>query len=66
MDDDKLMDIESKMAHQEYLLAELNDVVTAQQAQITNLELLCKSLIDRVKSLAEPGLSATDDKPPHY
>lgn len=54
------------MAHQEYLLAELNDVVTAQQAQITNLELLCKSLIDRVKSLAEPGLSATDEKPPHY
>jgi SlyX protein len=66
VNDDKLIDLESKLAHQEYLLAELNDVVTSQQAQITQLETLCRSLIDRVKSLSEPGVAAADEKPPHY
>jgi SlyX protein len=66
VNDDKLTDIETKIAHQEYLLGELNDVVTSQQAQIANLELLCKSLIDRVKTLAESGMTAADEKPPHY
>jgi SlyX protein len=66
VNDDKLIDLESKLAHQEYLLAELNDVVTSQQAQITQLETLCRSLIDRVKSLSESGVAAADEKPPHY
>jgi len=66
VDDDKLIDLESKLAHQEYLLAELNDVVTSQQAQISQLETLCRSLVDRVRALAEPGSAAADEKPPHY
>jgi SlyX protein len=66
VNDNRLIDLESKLAHQEYLLAQLNDVVTAQQAQITQLEALCKSLIGRVRTLSEPGESAGHENPPHY
>ncbi len=66
MDDSKLIDIETKLAHQEHLLAELNDAMTSQQAQISALEGLCKSLIERVRGLSESGSGADDEKPPHY
>ena len=68
MDDDRLIDIETKMAHQEQLLAELNEAVTNQQAQISRLESLFQSLIDRVNSLGDNSGTGhvTDDRPPHY
>ena len=66
MDENRLIDIETKMAHQEQLLSELNDAVTNQQAQISRLESLCQSLIDRLKSLAEPADPSGDERPPHY
>ena len=53
MNDDRLIDIETKLAHQEHLLSQLNEALSDQQAQIGRLEQLCQSLIDRVKSLAE-------------
>ncbi len=68
MDDDRLIDIETKLAHQEHLLSELNEALSDQQAQIGRLELLCQSLIDRVKSLAEGAGAdqASNERPPHY
>ena len=68
MDEERLIDIETKLAHQEHLLAELNEALSDQQVQIGRLERLCQSLIDRVKSLAE-GTEAgppSDERPPHY
>ena len=68
MSEDRLVDIESKLAHQDQLLLELNDVVTAQQARIMQLEQLCSSLLERVRSIGEamPGDTPTDERPPHY
>ena len=66
MDEDRLIDIETKMAHQEQLLSELNDALTDQQAQISRLESLCQSLIDRLKSLGEHVDPSGDERPPHY
>ena len=68
MSEDRLVDIESKLAHQDQLLLELNDVVTAQQAKIMQLEQLCSSLLDRVRSISEsmPGDASADERPPHY
>ena len=68
MSEDRLVDIESKLAHQDQLLLDLNEVVTSQQAKIMQLEQLCQSLIDRVRAIGEavPGDAATDDRPPHY
>lgn len=66
VDENKLIEIETKLAHQEHLLTELNDVLTSQQAQIVSLESLCTALIDRVRALSESGSAAGDEKPPHY
>lgn len=68
MSEDRFIDIESKLAYQEQLLAELNDAVTSQQAKIMQLDELCKSLMKRLRSLAEaaPEVDSSDDRPPHY
>ena len=66
MSDDQLVNIETKLAHQEHLLEELNEVMTSQQTQISRLENICKSLIDRMRDMPESGASAVDEKPPHY
>jgi len=68
LDEKRVIEIETKLAHQEHLLSELNEALTDQQAQISGLERLCQSLIERVKSLLDssPADQATDERPPHY
>ncbi len=68
MSEERLIDIESKLAHQDQLMLELNEVVTEQQAKIMQLEQLCSSLVERVRAMDEsnPGDSPQDDRPPHY
>ena len=67
MSEDRLVDIEIKLAHQEQLLIDLDKVVTDQQAKIMQLEALCNRLIERVQSVAEGSTDAPhDEKPPHY
>ena len=68
MDENRLVDIETKIVHQEDLLDTLNAVVTEQAAQIARLEELNRSLIDRVRSMAEASAvdGPQDDRPPHY
>jgi len=68
MSEDRLVDIEVKLAHQEQLLTDLDEVVTKQQARIMQLEELCGSLVDRVRSIGDamPGDRAQDERPPHY
>ena len=68
MSEDRLVDIEVKLAHQEQLLTDLDEVVTKQQARIMQLEELCGSLVDRVRSIGEamPGDGSQDERPPHY
>jgi len=68
VDEDRMIDIESKLAHQEHMLAELNTAVTNQQAQLTALEDLCETLVGRVRSLSEaaPDSDPANERPPHY
>ena len=68
MSEDRLIEIESKLAHQDQLMLELNEVVTEQQAKIMQLEQLCTSLVERVRAIGEsaPGDGPQDDRPPHY
>ncbi len=68
MSEERLVDIESKLAHQDQLLIELNNVVTQQQEKIMKLEELCRSLVDRVRSMgdARPADTPQDEQPPHY
>jgi len=68
MSEDRFIDLETRLSHQDQLLHELNDVVTAQQAKIMQLEDLCRSLIDRVRAVgdAAPEGDPADEIPPHY
>jgi SlyX protein len=68
MSEDRMIDIESKLAHQDQLLNELNEVVTEQQARIMQLEQLSRSLLDRVRAIgdAAPEDGPLDERPPHY
>ena len=68
MTEQRFVDLETKLAHQEHLLLELNDVITKQQENIMRLEKLCDSIIERVRSLGEalPTDTNVDEKPPHY
>ncbi len=68
MSDERLVDIETKLAHQDHLMIELNDVITNQQERIMKLEELCASLVDRVRSIGEsmPGDGSSEEPPPHY
>jgi len=68
MSEDRLIDIESKLAHQDQLLSELNEVLTEQQGRIMQLEQLSTSLIERVRAIryAAPDEGPVDERPPHY
>jgi SlyX protein len=68
MSEERFIDLESRLAHQDQLLNELNDVVTEQQAKIMQLEDMCKLLVQRVRSVGD-GISEGDpgdERPPHY
>ena len=67
MSEDRLVDIEVKLAHQDQLLIDLDKVVTDQQAKIMELEELVTTLIDRMRAIGEGSSDAAqDERPPHY
>jgi SlyX protein len=68
MDEDRLIDIETRLAHQDHLLAQLNDALTDQQAQLMQVTELCQSLIERMRTTPEAstGAGPDDERPPHY
>ncbi len=68
MTEDRFEAIETKLAHQEALLADLNEALVNQQDSIMKLEALCESLRLRLRSLSDalPGDAPQDERPPHY
>lgn len=70
MDEQKIIDLEIKLAYQEDLLQALNTVVSQQQQQISRLEKTCTVLNDRIKSLSEQRqageIGPVYEVPPHY
>jgi SlyX protein len=68
MDNNRLIEIETKLAHQEHVVEALNQTVIDQQDRISRLEALCRVLTERLQSLADGGAAGTpdDEIPPHY
>jgi len=66
--ENRLEQIEIKLAYQEDATRELSDVVYRQQQLIDQLQAFCRQLEQRVNSASEPASadSAADEKPPHY
>jgi SlyX protein len=69
MSEERLVEIETKIAFQEQTIEDLNDVLYEQQQEIERLGSICDALVKRVKELSEftPGIDApANEKPPHY
>jgi len=68
MDDQRLVDIETKLAYQDRTIKELNDVVYDQQKQIDQLHATCKRLERKVResSPMQQQRNVIDERPPHY
>ncbi len=68
MEDNRLNDIEAKLAHQELAVSDLNDVIYRQQQQLDQLEKRCQQLLRRVQQLEQyrDSEGAEEDLPPHY
>ena len=61
----RLDDLEVRIAHQDHMTAELNEVITAQWAKITVLERQLAHLREEVQNSA-PQRDGPEPPPPHY
>jgi SlyX protein len=68
MNEERLVDIEIKLARSDDMLEELNKVVYEQQKKIDRLEVLYAALLRRVPESADDGgeRNIAHEKPPHY
>ena len=66
--EDRLVNLESKLAHQEYLLDVLNKTVYKQQKKLDELDSLCVALAKRLADMHAhlPDGAPANEKPPHY
>ncbi len=61
--DERFVDLEIKIAHQEQLLEQLNDVIYQQQKKIDEIEKMVKIMNSKVSN---DNINQGDEKPPHY
>lgn len=66
MDDQRQIEIETRLSYTEKLVDDLNSVVIEQQQRIAHLEDLSRGLVERLRALGEAGASPDDEQPPHY
>ena len=66
--EDRIAELESKLAFQDHTIEQLNTVVTQQQQQIDQLLLVVEELKQRIESLREATVipQAEEKPPPHY
>ena len=64
--EDRFVDIEIKLAHQEDLVETLNQLVYAQQKRMDKLEATCAALAQHIRDNAHDGPNAVNERPPHY
>lgn len=64
--ENRFVDIELKLVHQEDLVESLNQVVYQQSRRIDQLEAMLGQLADHVRDNAQSGPNLLSEKPPHY
>ena len=64
----RLIELETKLAFQETTLHDLNDIVAAQQEKIDILQAAIQELHERMKSMGEETVRDLSEEtpPPHY
>lgn len=68
MVEERLIDVETKIAHQEVQIEDLNQTIIRQQATIDLLETKITKLIERFKEVVggTHEIGPANEKPPHY
>ena len=68
MIEERLVNIEMKIAFQEDLVEELNKTIYQQQQKLDRLEAVCRSLAGHIEALtaAKDGGMPANERPPHY
>ncbi|NHZ33087.1 SlyX family protein [Massilia rubra] len=64
--EDRFVDIEIKLAHQEDLVESLNQMVYQQGRRIDQLEAMVNKLAEHIRNNAQSGPNMLNDRPPHY
>lgn len=64
--EDRFVDIEIKLAHQEDLVESLNQVVYQQSRRIDQLEAMVAGLAEHIRTSAQSGNNPVSERPPHY
>ena len=64
--EERFVDIEIKLAHQEDLVESLNQRVYEQQKQIDKLEAMLAALAEHVRNSAQSNQTPLNERPPHY
>jgi SlyX protein len=65
MSESRIEDLETRVAHQERTIAELNDVITAQWRKLEAIEFQLRRLGEEMQSM-DAGDGPANQKPPHY
>lgn len=69
--EERLVDIEIRITHQEDVLDALNQAVYRQQQELDQLQALCTGLAQRLKEMQQAsqgaaGQTLDHERPPHY
>jgi SlyX protein len=64
--EDRFVDIEIKLAHQEDMVESLNQVVIQQSRRIDQLEAMVSQLGEHIRNNAQSGNNPVNEPPPHY
>jgi SlyX protein len=65
MSESRIEDLETRVAHQERTIAELNDVITAQWRKLEAIEFQLRRLGEEMQTM-DAGDGPANQKPPHY
>lgn len=68
MSEQRLIDLESKITHQEHLIEQLNEVISRQEIAIYQMEEKLAAVIKYIREVKDKELQIgkADEKPPHY
>ncbi|MGR6860436.1 SlyX family protein [Aliivibrio salmonicida] len=66
--EDKISDLEYKMAFQEQTIEELNDALSQQQLLITNMQVQMRFVVGKMKTMDTSSMADASEEtpPPHY